>query len=235
MRRILIFRVIMVLIVASLLLSMAGPVAAQDPISLDEVRSYVVVLGDGRLDVRYTVTFTEQESGGRDRFAAVGRFITPLEFVSGEGSGPAGAFQVTVSPTDRPSEEPFPEFMQVNFPRTERGQQYSVTVRYRVNRSVFDETTYQGASYRALGFAPPQWPLAIKKQMIDFVLPIELPAGIDQPEKVTDAVVDATGYLSDPSSQKFDRWVFYPTPMSPLARRTCRCVWKRTTCRLPAR
>jgi len=104
MRRILNVRLACVSIVVAALLALSAPAAAQDPISLDQVSSYVVVLQDGRLDVRYTVTFTELQSGGLNKFAAVGRFLTPLEFVSGEGTGPDGSFDVTVSPTDRPAE-----------------------------------------------------------------------------------------------------------------------------------
>src|SRR5690554_6475903 len=84
------------------MLGLAGPVLAQDPVSLDEVSSYVVVLEDGRLDVRYTIRFTERESGGRDRFNAVGRFTTPLEILEAGGEGPDGSFPVNVTETDRP-------------------------------------------------------------------------------------------------------------------------------------
>ena len=47
--------------------------AQGDPVTLDKVDAYVVVLNDGRLNVRYTLTFTELESG-RDRIRELGPF-----------------------------------------------------------------------------------------------------------------------------------------------------------------
>ncbi|NLG27586.1 MAG: hypothetical protein GX557_06720, partial [Chloroflexi bacterium] len=181
-----------------------GVAAQSDPITLDLVDNYVTVLSDGRLNVRYTLTFTELEAG-RDRFRAVGPFPDNHTIVSSSGSGPDGVFTVTLSGDGRP-------YYQVNFERsTRKGQQYEVMIRYTVDRSVFDETTYQGQSYRAIGWAPFEWSLPITRQEIRYILPLELPDGITQAEQVTDEIVNASGLLVNDTSG-YDRWVYFSTP-----------------------
>ena len=124
-----------------------SPTLAQgDPVRLDLADSYVVVLNDGRLDVRYTLTFTELESG-RDRIRQIGTFPQPHTIVSASGEGPSGAFRVTLSGG--------PQYYEARFGQsTKRGEQYKVTIRYTVDRSVFAATTFQGQPYRAIAWAP---------------------------------------------------------------------------------
>src|SRR4030042_5701092 len=113
-------------------------------------------------------------------------FPSSHTIVSSSGQGPDGAFTATLSGG--------PQFYQVNFERsTRQGQQYKVLVRYTVDRSVFDETTFEGKEYRVIGWAPFEWALPIQRQEIRYILPIELPPGITEAEQVTDAIVDATG------------------------------------------
>ena len=45
-------------------------------------------------------------------------------------------------------------------------------------------------------------------------MPIELPEGVDEAEEVTDAIVDATGLITEDTAQ-FDRWVYFATPDEP--------------------
>ena len=187
-----------------LLLLVSSPALAADPVTLNNVDIRVVVLGDGRLDVRYTLTFTENES--RDRISYLGPFATPHEIVASSGEGPDGPFTVTAVPSDRDNH------YQINFERrTRQGEQYDVMVRYTVDRSVFDETTVDGVEYRAIGWAPFQWDLPIEKMILQYVLPVELPADVTTPEQVTDEVVDATGLLVTDTSD-FERWVYFVTP-----------------------
>ena len=192
----------------ALLLVLAGPALAQgDPVRIDRTESYVIVLADGRLDVRYTLTFTELEAG-RDRIRELGRFTQPNTIVSASGEGPDGPFDVTLHGG--------PEIYEVRFAaRTQRNQQYEIEVRYTVDRSVFDATEIEGQPYRAIGWAPFEWELPIGEQIIEYVLPIELPPTVEQPEDVTDAIVNDAGLITEGGAQdpsRFDRWVYFPTP-----------------------
>ncbi len=191
--------VILIALLASVLWGGMVSVRAADPVTLNLVKAYVVVLNDGRLDVKYSLTFTEHES--RDKISNLGPFDTPHTIVSSQGSGPAGPFVVTLAPGDKAN------YYRLNFERpTRAGEQYTVEVRYTVDRSVFDTTTVKDREYKAIGWAPFQWDLPIEKLELDYVLPIEIPSDITQPEQVTDEVVDATGLLVEDTSQ-YDRWI----------------------------
>jgi len=167
-------RLLLVLAVLALALGLwtqSGPASAQQyPVSLDLVDVYVVVLQDGRLNVRYSLTFTELE-GGRDRIRELGPFPQDHTITGASGSGPDGAFPVSLSGSG--------PIYQVDLGlTTERNKQYTVQVNYTVNRSVFDATEVEGQSYRVIGWAPFQWSLPIERQELRYVLPIELPEGI---------------------------------------------------------
>jgi len=164
MRRI----VLACLMVLALLTFVGGALAQGDPVTINNVDVYVVVLSDGRLDVRYTLTFTENEAG-RDRITEMGPFTQPHTIVSASGSGPDGAFTVNLTRG--------PEFYQLNFERpTRRGEQYEVQVRYEIDRSVFDDTQIEGQPYRVIGWAPFEWSLPIERQEIRYILPLLLSA-----------------------------------------------------------
>ena len=81
-------RIAMASLILMLLLLVAAPfVALAQPVSLDKVFVYVVVLNDGRLNVRYTLSFTELESG-RDKITEMGLFPQDHTIVSSSGKGP---------------------------------------------------------------------------------------------------------------------------------------------------
>ena len=95
---------------------------------------------------------------------------------------------------------------------TKPGVDYTVHVHYRVPYAL-DETTIDGEAYRVLEWSPIEWSLDIGEQVVTFILPIELPADVTQPEQVTDALVDESGLRTDDAVvASFDRWVYYPTP-----------------------
>ena len=119
MRRIAVACLLLVLLV---LAGGALPVWAADPVRLDLVEAYVVVLNDGRLNVRYTLTFTELEAG-RTKITQMGPFPSSHTIVSASGEGPDGAFTVTLSGGT--------EYYQVNFEKsTRKGQQYKIGALY---------------------------------------------------------------------------------------------------------
>ncbi|HNR95423.1 MAG TPA: hypothetical protein PKH89_00425, partial [Anaerolineae bacterium] len=187
------------------LVSMPAAVQAQDPVTLNKSDYYVTVLQDGRLRVKYELTFTERENG-RDRIKELPPLESPHTILEAYGSGPDGRFQVTLQPTGRAG-----VYSALFATSTRKGSQYVLTVRYTVDRSVFDATKIDGEDYRIIGWASGEWSLGIEVLGATFVLPIELPADITRPEQVTDAIVNAAGVkvgrLSD-----FTRWVYFPTP-----------------------
>ncbi|MCE5259177.1 MAG: DUF2207 domain-containing protein, partial [Chloroflexi bacterium] len=176
---------------------------AADPVALDKAESYVVVLADGRLDIKYTLTFTEL-ANGRNKISQIGPFDADSTIVSASGDGPDGVFTVNLTGSA--------PYYQANFERsTANGGQYTVQIHYTVDHSVFDATSYQGKDLVAIGWAPFVWGLPITRQEITYILPFELSADITTPEQVTDAVVNATGLISVDTTD-FDRWVYFPTP-----------------------
>ena len=95
---------------------------------------------------------------------------------------------------------------------TQAGQTYTLTIRYDVPLPL-DTTTIKGQAFRVVTWAPVQWNLPIGEEIVRFILPVELPADITQPEQVTDAVVNQIGLVTEQTTiGSFDRWVYYPTP-----------------------
>ncbi len=197
---------LLLLATSVILLGLYVPCAsAQAPVTLNKSDYYITVLQDGRLRVKWELTFTEHESG-RDRIRELAPLDSPHTLLESYGTGPDGRFGVSLQPTGVPN-----VYAAVFTQRTTINAQYTITVRYEVDRSVFDPTTIDGEDYRVIGWASGQWELAIEVLSATFVLPIELPADITKPEQVTDAVVNQAGVkVGDLST--FNRWVYFPTP-----------------------
>jgi len=198
-------RFITVALVVICLLALQGPLVsyAADPVSLDKAESYVVILSDGRLDIKYSLTFTELENG-RNKISQIGSFDTDSTILDASGQGPEGAFTVRLTGS--------PPYYQVNFERsTRKGGQYKITIHYTIDHSVFDPTTYQGKKLVVIGWPPFEWAFPITRQEITYILPFELSADITIPEQVTDPIVNATGLIAQ-NPGDFDRWVYFPTP-----------------------
>ena len=179
-------------------------VRAQGPPTITEVNSQVVVLEDSNLDVKYRLTFWESEP--RDKITTMGPFDaghrildahlehdgqeTPVSLASKGG----GFYTVPFGLSTKPDRE------------------YTVQVHYRVERAL-DVTEIDGVEHRVLAWAPIQWSLYIGEQIVTFILPIELPSDVTQPEQVTDELVDRAAIVVDDANvSSFDRWVYYPTP-----------------------
>ncbi|MDI7276141.1 MAG: hypothetical protein QME94_09180, partial [Anaerolineae bacterium] len=191
------------LVALTLWLASAAAVRGQAPVTINRSESYVVVRQDGRLDIRYSLTFTEHE--GRDRIREIGPFGAGHALVAAAGEGPDGAFTVDLEPVGEGT------YAAIFERPTRLGEQYTVTIRYAIERPAFDATVVDGRPYRALAWAPFQWSLPIEEAVLQFVFPIELPAGVDTPEEVTDALVNESGLLVGDTAA-FDRWVYFPTP-----------------------
>jgi len=183
------------------------PVHGQDPVTLNKSEYYINVLQDGRLQITYELTFTERESG-RGRISELPPLESPHMLIESFGTGPDGRFDVSMQSTGRAN-----VYSAVFAQSTRLGGQYVITIRYEVDRSVFDSTTIDGEAYRAIGWASGEWALPIEILAATFVLPIELPADVTRPEQVTDNVVNRAGVkVGDLST--FNRWVYFPTPDS---------------------
>ncbi len=193
----------LLLIVLALWVTAGLTARAQAPVTINRSEFYVVVLQDGRLDIRYSLTFTEHE--GRDRIREIGPFGAGHRLIAAAGEGPDGAFAVDLEPAGNQT------YAAVFEHPTYPGGQYTVTIRYAIDRPAFDATAVDGKPYRALAWAPFQWSLPIEEAVLQFIFPIELPAEVDQPEEVTDALVDASGLVVGDIAT-FDRWVYFPTP-----------------------
>ncbi|MBM4466937.1 MAG: DUF2207 domain-containing protein, partial [Chloroflexi bacterium] len=179
-------------------------VRAQRPPTITEVRSQVVVQEDANLNVKYRLTFLESEP--RDKITTMGPFDAGHRILDAhiEHDGQ----QTPVSLVSKGG-----GFYTVPFGLSTRaGKEYTVQVHYRVERPL-DVTEIDGVEHRVLAWAPIQWNLYIGEQIVTFILPIELPADVTQPEQVTDEVVDKAAIVVDDANvSSFDRWVYYPTP-----------------------
>lgn len=187
-----------------LLLGGALPVHAAEPPQLLKAESQVALQSDGNLDIKYRLTFREVDV--RSGITTIGPFDmghTILDSTIEEGG--------TTRPVQLRSQGGNLYGVDFGF-NTEPGQDYTVLIHYSAPARL-DQTTYKGEAYRVLAWAPFQWALPIEEQIVTFILPIELPADVIKPEQVTSDLVSATGLTVNSSVvERFDRWVYYPTP-----------------------
>ena len=181
-----------------------APIRAAGAPIITRVESQVTVLGDGALDIKYRLTFSETDV--RSGITTMGPFDSGHEMLDSHIETSQGERPVTLNSKGG-------GFYGVDFGfNTVAGEDYTVYVHYRVPYAL-DETSVDGASYRVLEWSPIEWTLEIGEQVVTFILPIELPADVMEPEQVTDELVDASGLLVNESNiSSFDRWVYYPTP-----------------------
>ncbi len=185
-------------------LFLAGQVLAAGPPILTKTDTQVTLLGDGRLDVKYRLTFLETES--RDRITTMGPFDPGHRmfeaFIEFEGQ-------------ERPvtMDSQGGGFYGVDFGLdTVPGVDYTLNVHYQVPGAL-DLTEVDEIPYRVFDWSPIEWNLPIGEQIVTIILPIELPAGVTEPEQVTDELVDGSAVIVDDTNvASFDRWVYFPTP-----------------------
>ncbi|HET89860.1 MAG TPA: DUF2207 domain-containing protein, partial [Chloroflexi bacterium] len=192
------------LVIVTLGLGLTDTLRAAGPPIITQVDAQVTVLSDGMLDIKYRLTFHETES--RSGITTMGPFDAGHQMLDSHVEQDGRETPVTLN--DKGG-----NFYGVDLGfNTQPGLDYTVQIHYRVAYAL-DETTADGASYRVLAWAPIQWNLEIGEQIVTFILPIELPADVTEPEQVTDELVDQAGILVDDSVvASFDRWVYYPTP-----------------------
>jgi hypothetical protein len=188
----------------SICLVLAWAIPAFAAPTLAKVESQVTVLQDGRLQVKYRLTFVDDDKRGQiTTFGPIDAGHSQLE-AHLEHDGQTTPVSMVPLGGDKYRAE-----FEI---QTQAGGTYTLEVRYLVNRYL-DTTTIDGVPYRVLAWAPPQWALPIDEEIVTFIFPIELPADITQPEQVTDQVVnDARLFVKKDVVSSFDRWVYYPTP-----------------------
>jgi len=194
------FGILLLVVLSSTLL--ATPVFAAPAIT--QVQSQLTVLQDGRLQVKYHLTFVDDDS--RTQITTIGPFdrghsqIEALLEHNGERT------PVTMVPL---GDDKYRAEFAI---KTQPGATYTIEIGYQVN-TYLDTTTIDGLPYRVVAWAPPQWALPIDEQIVTFIFPIELAPEISQPELVTDEIVDnARIAVSEKIVSEFDRWIYYPTP-----------------------
>jgi hypothetical protein len=192
------------LAVTGLCLWPAGSAGAAGPPIITQVEAQVSVLSDGTLDIKYRLTFQETEP--RNGITSMGPFDPGHQMLDYHIEHQGQESSVTLNSQGG-------GFYGVDFGfNTKSGEEYTVHIHYQVSHGL-DETSVDGEPYRVLEWSPIEWSLEIGEQIVTFILPIELPADVTQPEQVTDEIVDQTGILVDNAVvSSFDRWVYYPTP-----------------------
>ncbi len=195
---------VLVCVLSALFLGWVLPVHAAEPPQLLKADSQVVLQSDGALDIKYRLTFREVDvRSGITTIGPLDAGHTIREATIEEG----GVTRVVKLRSQGGN------LYGVDFGfSTEPGRDYTVLVHYSAPARL-DQTTYKGEAYRVFAWAPIQWALPIEEQIVTFILPIELPSSVTQPEQVTDDVVNATGVVANSSVvARFDRWIYYPTP-----------------------
>lgn len=176
---------------------------AAGPPDLVQADGQVAVKSDGSLGITYKLTFRETES--RNQITTLGPLDPGHSLRGAEIEGSDGK-RGKVSLSSKGG-----GFYTVPFGfSTQPGQTYTLTIRYDVP-TLLDTTTIKDASFRVVTWAPVQWNLPIGEEIVRFILPVELPAGIAQPEQVTDAVVNQFGLVTEQG----DDWLVRPLGVLP--------------------
>ena len=168
------------LLALALLAAWTTPVHAAP--TLTQIQSQVTVLEDGRLQVKYRLTFVDDDS--RTQITTMGPFDrghSQIEaYLEHEG-------QQTPVGTGAPGRR--------QVPRRVRDHRPSPAAPTPSRSATWSTATWTRRPSTAcptasLAWAPPQWALPIDEQIVTFILPIELPADITEPEQVTDEIVN---------------------------------------------
>lgn len=199
------FRIMHYLIIAAaILISPLEKAFTSDPVTLEETKFHATILQDGKLEVLYTITFTEHQN--RDRIRAIGQFIEPMTFIESWGVYGGKKFEVTMNNNGGGY------YAAVFEIRTEPEKKYVINIRYRIDKPVVSGTKYDGKDYTAFWWPPIQWGLPIKKQVVQIITPVEIPAKYKKAEQIKDDLVNSTGLIANSDTvKKNDRWIYYPS------------------------
>ncbi|HOP65086.1 MAG TPA: hypothetical protein PK906_17035, partial [Spirochaetota bacterium] len=199
------FRILyFIILTAIIFLSPAPPVYSSDPVTLEETKFHATILKDGKLEVLYTITFTEHQN--RDRIRSIGQFIEPMVIIESWGVSKGKKFKVTMSSNGNGY------YAAIFNTRTVSDSKYSINIRYRVDKSVVSGTKKDGVDYAAFWWPPIQWDLPIKKQVVQIITPVEIPRKYRKAEQIKDDLVNKSGIIANTDTvNKNDRWIYYPS------------------------
>ncbi|RLG40978.1 MAG: hypothetical protein DRO05_05055, partial [Thermoproteota archaeon] len=174
---------------------------AASQVTIEEVVVWIVLRSDGTMEVEYNLTFMEHDS--RDRVRKLGPFEDDHSIESAVIVHNSEIREVSLSKVDE-------SFYSVIFGfKTSPGEEYTVSIRYEVNKPVVIEKEMFGKQYVIFSWAPFQWELPIKNETIMIVMPVELPPEIARPEQITQELIDNLGVGYGDLTEY--RWSFYPT------------------------
>ncbi|MFB0504384.1 MAG: hypothetical protein ACETWE_11170, partial [Candidatus Bathyarchaeia archaeon] len=194
-----------VIVLSVFLISLAfSSVAAQYPVTINNITIQVALQSDGKMDVEYSMTFTEHES--RDKITEIGPFEEQHNIE--DAYLMRGATRYDIDMRELRTGFYSPEFGIT----TETGEEYALYIDYFVDRSMVQEETLDSRTYEIFAWAPFQWSLPIQNQTVMLILPIELTSNITKPEHITQELIDSIGLGADlEKKEEFERWVYYPT------------------------
>ncbi|PKL15591.1 MAG: hypothetical protein CVV49_20660, partial [Spirochaetae bacterium HGW-Spirochaetae-5] len=174
------------------------------PVTIEETKFHCTILQDGKLEVLYTIIFTEHEH--RDRIRSIGAFIEPMTIIESWGEVDGRKFRTSMTSNGG-------GYYAAVFDReTVTSKKYTVNIRYRVDTSMTSPTRYNERNYAAFWWPPVQWDLPIKKQTVQIITPVEIPKSIKKAEQIKDDLVNRSGVIVNSDVvESNDRWVYYPS------------------------
>ena len=81
-----------------------------------------------------------------------------------------------------------------------------------MDRAVFDKTAYKSKEYAFFWWSPIQWSLPIKKQIVEIILPIEIPLKYKKARMIKDDLVNRYGVMTGENTvSNRSKWIYYPS------------------------
>jgi len=202
-----------VAVLVALVVALWAPCVWADPVDLLEQDAQVFVQDNGGVDVIYTLRFRDNE--GRSAIRKIGELYEPLHFTRGLLRGEGWTAAVEMSSVGG-------GYYRADFERSTRaGQTYTLELHYRCNRRFADPTSRDGEELLAMWFNPVRWTLPVGRSVVKLVLPLGLPAGVEEHEDISPQMVDGLGVITDPSNlAEQDHWAFVFTDYRSIRRLT---------------
>ena len=156
--------------------------------TLTVVQTQVTILSDGKLNVRYQLSFLENEA--RNSITTLGPFDAGHQLQDAYIDGPAGRSKISLS-----SQGGDKYGASLGLTTSRRADVHRDGQLRRGSSAACDPSGQRGPA--GGGLVAARVGLAIGEEIVTFITPIELPAGVTKPEQVTQDIVAAAGLLED--------------------------------------